>query len=129
MSPISYTPVEELKPDQHQVNLKVKVIAQIILGEVDDYSTWNKTKVAEILIGDSTGCIIMKAINGQINILQPNAMVCIHNARVEMYRGFMRIVADQNINAEIKPIKDNWIMIDENNTFEDDEYQYVPMSY
>ncbi|CAG8568943.1 11047_t:CDS:2 [Funneliformis caledonium] len=92
MSPISYTPVEELKPDQHQVNLKVKVIAQIILGEVDDYS--------------------------QINILQPNAMVLIHNARVEMYRGFMRIVADQNINAEIKPVKDNWIMI---NDIEDDD--------
>lgn len=30
-------PVADLKPDQHQVNLKVKVIAQIIIGEVDDY--------------------------------------------------------------------------------------------
>ncbi|RIA94499.1 hypothetical protein C1645_817993 [Glomus cerebriforme] len=129
MAPISYIPVVELKPDQHQVNLKVKVIAQIIIGEVDDYSTWSKIKVAEILIGDSTGCIIMKAMNDQINLLKANTIVSIHNARVEMYRGFMRIVVDQNTSAEIIPIEDsneniNNVNLERNLSLI--EYQYVP---
>ncbi|GBB93480.1 hypothetical protein RclHR1_02180022 [Rhizophagus clarus] len=122
-------PIAELKPDQHQVNLKVKVIAQIIIGEVDDFPTWTKIKVAEILIGDSTGCIIMKAMNDQINLLQPNTTVNIQNARVEMYRGFMRIVVDQNINAEIT-IEDNNDNSINNINLEKNlslvEYQYVP---
>ncbi|RGB24349.1 hypothetical protein C1646_505158 [Rhizophagus diaphanus] len=129
MGPISYIPVADLKPDQHQVNLKVKVIAQIIIGEVDDYPTWTKIKVAEILIGDSTGCIIMKAMNDQINLLQPNNTVNIHNARVEMYRGFMRIVVDQNTSAEIT-IEDNNENSFNNINLEKNlslvEYQYVP---
>ncbi|CAG8766353.1 30395_t:CDS:2 [Racocetra persica] len=97
--------VATLSPDQHQVNLRVKVIAQIMFGEVDDgnKSTLSKIKVAEFLVGDSSGCIIVKAINDQISHLQPQTCVLIHNARVEMYRGFMRIVVDQNTDAEIKP--------------------------
>ncbi|CAG8473093.1 24811_t:CDS:2 [Cetraspora pellucida] len=97
--------VAKLLPDQHQVNLRVKVLAQIMSGEVDDgnESTLSKIKVAEFLVGDSSGCIIVKAINDQISLLQPQTCVLIHNARVEMYRGFMRIVIDQNTNAEIKP--------------------------
>ncbi|CAG8594978.1 7417_t:CDS:2 [Gigaspora margarita] len=149
MSPKSnqtYTEVVNLQPDQHQVNLRVKVIAQIMFGEVEDdkvgevkdgnvgeiedgnETTLSKIKVAEFLVGDSSGCIIVKAINGiyqfiyiknnistkiepflsnslleQISLLEPQTCVMIHNARVEMYRGFMRIVVDQNTNAEIKP--------------------------
>lgn len=124
MSPKSnqtYTEVVNLQPDQHQVNLRVKVIAQIMFGEVEDdkvgevkdgnvgeiedgnETTLSKIKVAEFLVGDSSGCIIVKAINEQISLLEPQTCVMIHNARVEMYRGFMRIVVDQNTNAEIKP--------------------------
>ncbi|CAG8671799.1 1483_t:CDS:2 [Dentiscutata heterogama] len=100
----TYTEVVNLQPEQHQVNLRVKVIAQIMFGEVDEgESTLSKIKVAEFLVGDSSGCIIVKAINEQISLLQPQTCVLIHNARVEMYRGFMRIVVDQNTNAEIKP--------------------------
>ncbi|CAG8791982.1 582_t:CDS:2, partial [Acaulospora morrowiae] len=80
-----------MKPDQHQVNLRVKVVAQIVIGEVADYSTWSKIKVAEFLVGDSSGCIIVKAMDDQISLLQPQTNVAIHNARVEVYRGFMRI--------------------------------------
>ncbi|CAG8504915.1 4579_t:CDS:2 [Diversispora eburnea] len=83
----------ELQPEQYQVNLCVKVIAKIMISEVDDYTTWTKIKVAEFLVGDSSGY--------QIPLFQPETNVILHNARVEMYRGFMRIVIDQNTNAKI----------------------------
>ncbi|CAG8735083.1 14211_t:CDS:2 [Cetraspora pellucida] len=133
--------VAKLLPDQHQVNLRVKVLAQIMSGEVDDgnESTLSKIKVAEFLVGDSSGCIIVKAINDQISLLQPQTCVLIHNARVEMYRGFMRIVIDQNTNAEIKPFGEaSDDQVTQANSRGDDiqpnleknysltEYQYVP---
>ncbi|CAG8488439.1 11065_t:CDS:2 [Scutellospora calospora] len=160
MSPKAYVKVVDLLPDQHQVNLRIKVIAQIMFGEVDDSnkSTKNveqpqttntedlntpkkkpepvfdlsKIEVAEFLVGDSSGCIILKAINDQISLLQPQTCVFIHNARVEMYRGFMRIVVDQNTNAEIKPFgeatddKEDDIQPNLEKNCSLTEYQYVP---
>ncbi|CAH1766827.1 2202_t:CDS:2, partial [Entrophospora sp. SA101] len=107
-------------------------------GETDDYLTWSKIKVAEFLVGDSSGCIIVKAFNEQISLLEPNSIVLIHNARVEMFRGFMRIVIDRNANSEIKLIDNNAMIVDKDLSILENlnpnvdenisliEYQYVP---
>jgi hypothetical protein len=61
--------------------------------------------------------------------LQPNTTVNIRNARVEMYRGFMRIVVDQNISAEITIEDSNENSISNINLEKNlslVEYQYVP---
>jgi hypothetical protein len=62
----------------------------------------------------------------QINLLRPNTKVFIHNARVEMYRGFMRIVVDQNISAEIIPTEDEIGNVNLERNLSLVEYQYVP---
>ncbi|KAG9299919.1 hypothetical protein G9A89_009647 [Geosiphon pyriformis] len=106
MSQLKYINVVQVKPAQHQVNLRVKVINQIMLAECKDDSSSGSTKIAEFLVGDQTGCIIIKAIDDQVNLIQNQqlSMIAIHNARVEMYRGFMRIVVDYNTRGEILPI-------------------------
>ncbi|CAG8520497.1 1313_t:CDS:2 [Gigaspora rosea] len=134
MSPKSnqtYTEVVNLQPDQHQVDLRVKVIAQIMFGEVED------GKVGEVKDGN-VGEVEDGNETKQISLLEPQTCVMIHNARVEMYRGFMRIVVDQNTNAEIKPFgeaSDDKVAhangnddiqpnLDKNRSLT--EYQYVP---
>ncbi|CAG8434981.1 7716_t:CDS:2 [Ambispora gerdemannii] len=69
MSSKNYIKVTEVLPAQHQVNLRVKVVQQIMLGVIDDEGADNDTrknlKIAEFLVADSSGCIIVKAVGGK----------------------------------------------------------------
>ncbi|CAG8723564.1 11294_t:CDS:2 [Ambispora leptoticha] len=117
--------VAEVLPAQHQVNLRVKVMQQIMLGVIDDRdangdsnSNFQKNlKIAEFLVADSSGCMIVKAVGDhQIHLLQSSlppssTTLAIHNARVEMYRGFMRIVVDHIAKGEIIPLTFDDIVI------------------
>ncbi len=55
--------MNELKPGTHGHNLKVKVVSSnIVLEKTRSDNT--KTRIAECLIGDSTGSVILTARNG-----------------------------------------------------------------
>ncbi|CAG8458152.1 10739_t:CDS:2 [Paraglomus occultum] len=126
MSPKETSPVSTLQPDQCQLNLCVKVITQIMLGEVSDNASWVKVKVAEFLVGDASGCVILKAIDEQISLLVPQTTVLLQNARIEMYRGFMRLIVDNNANGAIIPVDEGPESVNTDKNVSLVEYQYVP---
>ena len=53
-----------------------------------------KTRCADVLIGDETGCVLFTAVNDQIDTLQPGKSVLIRNFRIDMVRSMMRVSVD-----------------------------------
>uniref|UniRef100_A0A0A8XQH4 Single-stranded DNA binding protein Ssb-like OB fold domain-containing protein n=1 Tax=Arundo donax TaxID=35708 RepID=A0A0A8XQH4_ARUDO len=53
------------------------------------------TRIAEGLIGDETGCILFTARNEQVDLLKPDNTVIIRNAKIDMFKGSMRLAVDK----------------------------------
>lgn len=53
------------------------------------------TRIAEVLLGDATGVVVFTAKNEQVDLLAPGNYAVLRNARVDMFKGSMRLVVDQ----------------------------------
>ncbi|KAJ0989089.1 hypothetical protein J5N97_007445 [Dioscorea zingiberensis] len=51
--------------------------------------------IAECLIGDETGTIIFTARNEQVELLKPGTTVILRNAKIDMFKGSMRLAVDK----------------------------------
>lgn len=91
-----FTTVDKLQPGQlERVNLKVKVVNSTVVVDKQRLDG-SKVKIAEVLVGDDTGCIVFTARNEQIDVMKPGSTVELRNAKVEMFNmGFMRLAVDR----------------------------------
>jgi len=115
--------VSDLKPGTHGHNLKVKVVsANIVLEKTRSDNT--KTRIAECLVGDNTGCVILTARNDQIDRAQPGKTIFVRNAKVDMFKGFMRIAVDKwgKIEASNEPAT---FQVNTDNNLSNIEYELV----
>ncbi|KAJ6314266.1 hypothetical protein OIU78_017851 [Salix suchowensis] len=92
-----FTKVDLLKPGTGGHNLTVKVLNSIAVlpkGRSVSYHL-RQSRIAECLIGDDTGCITFTARNDQVDLMKPGATVIIRNAKIDMFKGSMRLAADK----------------------------------
>eukprot|EP00640_Fibrocapsa_japonica_P007085 CAMPEP_0113939164 /NCGR_PEP_ID=MMETSP1339-20121228/5529_1 /TAXON_ID=94617 /ORGANISM="Fibrocapsa japonica" /LENGTH=160 /DNA_ID=CAMNT_0000942587 /DNA_START=33 /DNA_END=515 /DNA_ORIENTATION=- /assembly_acc=CAM_ASM_000762 len=52
----------------------------------------SSTRIAEVLLADETGCLVVRARNEQIDMMSPGNVVVVRNASIEMFKGYMRLV-------------------------------------
>jgi len=74
------------------VHAKVVEVKQVLDKTRIDGS---RLVIAEALIGDATGVILLTCRNEQIPIVHPNTSITVRNAKIEMFKGHMRLVVDQ----------------------------------
>ncbi len=72
----------------HQV-----VASTLVLNKQGGRGT--NTRIAEVLLGDATGVIVFSAKNEQVDVLAPGKYAVLRNARIDMFKGSMRLVVDQ----------------------------------
>jgi replication factor A1 len=82
--------VETLGPKSRGVNIIVKVVSK---GEVRsvtgrDYSV---RRVADVLVGDETGCLYMTLWDDKIDAINEEATLNITNGYINLFRGNMRL--------------------------------------
>ncbi|CAH1415858.1 unnamed protein product [Lactuca virosa] len=53
------------------------------------------TRIAECLIGDETGTILFTARNDQVDLMKAGNSVIIRNAKIDMFKGSMRLAVDK----------------------------------
>lgn len=53
------------------------------------------TRIAECLVGDETGCIVFTARNEQVDMMKPGTTVILRNAKIDMFKGTMRLAVDK----------------------------------
>jgi len=89
-----FTQIEHLRPDTHGHNVTVKVVSQKIVVEKARLDG-TKIRVAECVTGDATGTLILTARNQQIDVCTPGSTIVVRNAKIEMFKGFMRLAVDK----------------------------------
>ncbi|KAJ1257509.1 hypothetical protein BS78_10G001600 [Paspalum vaginatum] len=89
-----FTTVNQLRPQTHGHTLTARVLsARTVLDKQSPHL--GRTRVAECLVGDSTGTILVTARNGQIDLLKPDTTVIFRNAKIDMFKGTMRLAVDK----------------------------------
>uniref|UniRef100_A0A5B6YSY6 Single-stranded DNA binding protein Ssb-like OB fold domain-containing protein n=1 Tax=Davidia involucrata TaxID=16924 RepID=A0A5B6YSY6_DAVIN len=92
-----FTKVDNLKPGTNGHTLTVKVLnSDTVLQKGRSVSEHlRNTRIAECLVGDETGTILFTARNDQVDLMQPGATVILRNAKIDMFKGSMRLAVDK----------------------------------
>lgn len=90
MEESSTVKVDELTPASKRVNLNVKVLS---LGDrkTIDSKFGGSRDLAEAVVGDETGTVIMTLWEDQINQIAPDDVLSVENGYVSLVRGHMRL--------------------------------------
>lgn len=82
--------VETLSPNSRGVNTIVKVVSKGEIRSVTgrDYSV---RRVADVLVGDETGCLYMTLWDDKIDAINEEATLSITNGYINLFRGNMRL--------------------------------------
>eukprot|EP00850_Spirogloea_muscicola_P026754 SM010090S09462 [mRNA] locus=s10090:57:532:+ [translate_table: standard] len=51
-------------------------------------------RIAECVVGDATGAVVFTARNDQVDVAKEGATLALHNAKVDTYKGAMRLAVD-----------------------------------
>jgi len=89
-----FVKIGDFEPEQKGVNVHAKVVEvkQVLEKTRIDGS---RLLIAEALIGDSTGVITLTLRNEQIPIVVQGSTITVRNAKIEMFKGHMRLSVDQ----------------------------------
>ncbi|KAL8496581.1 hypothetical protein ACS0TY_020319 [Phlomoides rotata] len=59
------------------------------------------TRIAECLIGDDTASILFTDRNDQVDLMKPGSSVILRNAKIDKFKGTMRLAVDKWIRIEV----------------------------
>mmetsp|Transcript_24678 Transcript_24678/g.29892 ORF Transcript_24678/g.29892 Transcript_24678/m.29892 type:complete len:126 (-) Transcript_24678:863-1240(-) len=100
--------VESLRPGTSGHNLVVKVVnSKLVVNR--SRPDGSGARIAECTVGDETGIITLTARNAQVDVAQPGKVVTLKNAKIDMFKGSMRLSADKGgaIEASDATVKAN----------------------
>ncbi|PIN06550.1 hypothetical protein CDL12_20889 [Handroanthus impetiginosus] len=115
-----FVKVDTLKPGTNGHTLIVKVVnANTVLNKKPRNPTFRgpqnqNTKIAECLVGDETGTILFTARNDQVELMKPGNTVVLRNAKIDMFRGSMRLAVDKWGRIEVAEPA-NFVVKEDNN--------------
>ncbi|KAL0480178.1 hypothetical protein AKO1_007216, partial [Acrasis kona] len=86
-----YVKINQITPNSFNLNLIVKVVElKMLMKDSKDQMT-----VAEAVVGDETGCIVISIRNDQIEHFKQNSTLQIKKGRIELYKHNMRLRVDR----------------------------------
>ncbi|KAJ4703528.1 Nucleic acid-binding, OB-fold-like protein [Melia azedarach] len=117
--------VDQLKPGTNGHNLTVNVLKSdpVLPKNRTASSQLRPTRIAECLVGDDTGTILFTARNDQVDLMKPGTTVILRNAKIDMFKGSMRLAVDKWGRIEVtEPAK---FVVKEDNNLSLVEYELV----
>ncbi|CAI0468780.1 unnamed protein product [Linum tenue] len=129
-----FVKVDHLKPGTQNHNLIVKVLSFNAVLEKGPRPAAaaaasqrpQKTRIAECLVGDETGTILLKARNEQVDLVKPNTTIIIRNAKIDMFKGSMRLAVDKW--GRIEATEPANFTVEEDNNLSLVEYELVTVA-
>ena len=88
---IEFVKVDALKPSLRKVNVAVRVVD---IGEprsITSRRDYSVHRVAEALVGDETGCVLLNLWDDQISVFNKGDVIEIKNGYTSLFRGFWRM--------------------------------------
>ena len=84
------TKVKDLTPETKQTNVLIKVVSKGERRTIDSKFGGSR-QLAEAVVGDETGTILLSLWEDQIEAVQPGEVVLVDNGYVSLVRGHMRL--------------------------------------
>ncbi|XP_010272352.1 PREDICTED: uncharacterized protein At4g28440 [Nelumbo nucifera] len=108
--------VDQLKPGTSGHTLTVQVLSSKTVLQKGRAASQHlrHTRIAECLVGDETGTIIFTARNDQVDLMKPGISVNLRNAKIDMFKGSMRLAVDKWGRVEVTEPA-SFIVKDDNN--------------
>jgi replication factor A1 len=105
--------------------LTVKVVsAKLVLQKArPDGNQVRQVRIAECLVGDETGMIVFTARNEQVDLMTEGVTVILRNAKIDMFKGSMRLAVDKW--GRVEPAEAADFVVKEDNNFSLVEYELV----
>ncbi|KAH7544093.1 hypothetical protein JRO89_XS15G0104000 [Xanthoceras sorbifolium] len=120
-----FTKVDQLRPVTNGHTLVIKVLdSTTVLQKGRSLSQHLRhTRIAECLVGDDTGTIVFTARNDQVDLMKPGATIILRNAKIDMFKGTMRLAVDKWGRVEVTEPSD--FVVKEDNNLSLVEYELV----
>ncbi|XP_050374029.1 uncharacterized protein At4g28440-like [Argentina anserina] len=97
----TFTKVMQLRPTTSGVTLMVKVVStKMVLPKGRAGGPRSQMQIVECLVGDETAMIIFRARNEQADLMKEGSTVTLRNAKIDMFKGSMRLAVDKNGSIE-----------------------------
>ncbi|XP_022723631.1 uncharacterized protein At4g28440-like [Durio zibethinus] len=111
-----FVKVDELKPGTNGHTLIVKVLSSNMVLQKGRAASQHlrQTRIAECLVGDETGTILFTARNDQVDLMKPGDTVILRNAKIDMFKGSMRLAVDKWGRIEVTD-PSNFVVKEDNN--------------
>lgn len=74
--------------------LRLQVVSTNVVVNKPKTATLGPLRIAENLVGDATGVIVLQTRGIQVDQVQPGKVMHLHNAKVEFFKGTMRLTVD-----------------------------------
>lgn len=97
---VEFVKVDSLKPHLKNVNLTVKIIDVGEPRQVTSRKDRSVHTVAETLVGDETGCVVLSLWDDQINAFDKGDVIQIENGFTSLFRGSLRLNIGKRGNAQ-----------------------------
>lgn len=127
-----FVKVDHLKPGTTGHTLTVKVLSANAVSQQKKGRSnsqllgkggGGQARIAECLVGDETGTILFTARNEQVDLVKPDTTVILRNAKIDMFKGSMRLAVDKWGRVEVtEPAK---FVVKEDNNLSLVEYELV----
>ncbi len=103
--------IAELQPTSRNISLSARVLSIGEPKEVISKRTGEKRLLAEALIGDETGTIILTLWDDKVGVLEVGNTYVFQNAFVTVFRGSMRLNIGKygNVNKSNKEISEDMV--------------------
>lgn len=120
-----FVKVDQLRPGTAGHTLTVKVVStKLVLQKArPDGNQVRQVRIAECLVGDDTGVIVFTARNDQVDLMKEGVTVILRNAKIDMFKGSMRLAVDKWGRVELTEAAD--FVVKEDNNFSLVEYELV----
>lgn len=97
--------VEGLSPSSRGVDVRVKIVSKGAPRETVSRTDGTTHRVADILVGDETGCIYLTAWDENIERINEGETIEVKNGYVSLFRGSMRLNIGRRGSFEISEEK------------------------
>ncbi|PSS24622.1 Nucleic acid-binding, OB-fold protein [Actinidia chinensis var. chinensis] len=124
-----FVKVDQLKPGTNGHTLTVKVVSSTTVVQRKGNRTSHLGRggggqsLAECLVGDETGTILFTARNDQVDLMKPDTTVILRNAKIDMFKGAMRLAVDKWGRVEVTDPAE--FVVKEDNNLSLVEYELV----
>ncbi|XP_039019695.1 uncharacterized protein At4g28440-like [Hibiscus syriacus] len=109
-----FVKVDQLKPGTNGYTLIAKVLSSNTVLQKRRAASphLRQNRIAECLVGDET--ILFTARNDQVELMKPGTTVILRNAKIDMFKGSMRLAVDRWGRIEVTDPA-NFVVKEDNN--------------